>query len=403
MKIAFIVGRFPTLQETFVLNQITGLLDKGYDVKVFATFNPFEKKIHKDVIKYNLIDKCRYYMHPNIFILVVSAIFLIITNLYKRRFSILKSLNIFNYGMDALSLRLLYLYVLFMDKRYDVIHCHFGTYGILGAYLKKIGIKGKLITTFHGFDLSSFIMKDGKKKYKVLFQYGDIFLPISEYWKKELIELGCSKDKIIVHRMGIDLNKFTFVERKIAPGNLINILTVGRLVEKKGHEYSIKAIGKVISKHKNLKYIIAGNGPLIDELKLLTIKLGLIENIKFLGSVDQSEVIKLYQQAHLFILSSVTAKNGNKEGIPVVLMEAAASGLPVISTYHSGIPELVIDGETGLLAPEKNVDILAEKIGYLIEHPEIWIRMGRKGMKVVKHEYNIKELNKNLEDIYYRC
>ena len=403
MKIAFIVGGFPTLSETFILNQITGLLDMGHDLEIFAEFNPKEKKVHPDIEKYQLMRRVHYFNIPhNKIKRILKAIFLIIKNFHKAPLKILKSLNVFKYGKTALSLRLLYIVISFLDKKFDIIHCHFGPNGIIGAYLKEIGISGKLITTFHGYDMSVFIVNNSNNIYKKLFFKGDLFLPISNYWKRKLIRLGCNEKKIIVHRTGINLEKFNFFERRKQSGEPIKILTIGRLVEKKGHEYAIRAIAKIIQENKNIniEYIIAGDGPLKNKLESLVLKLGIKNYIKFLGAVEQDEVLALYQQAHIFVLPSITARNGDQEGIPVVLMEAQATGLPIISTYHTGIPEVVVDGKTGFLVPEEDVDALAERLEYLIEHPELWPDMGHAGRKFVEEKYDIKRLNQNLVEIY---
>jgi len=261
-------------------------------------------------------------------------------------------------------------------------------------------VEGKIITTFHGYDMSMFILNKGSNVYKDLFLNGDLFLPISDYWKGKLVKLNCDEKKIIVHRMGINLEKFKYSERKIQPGEPIKILTVGRLVEKKGHEYLIKAIAKVITNHTNITCIIAGDGPLRNKLESLVSEMGIKNYVKILGAVEQNEVIRLYKQAHIFILPSVIADNGDQEGIPVVLMEAQAVGLPIISTYHSGIPEVIMDGKSGFLVPEKDVNALADRLDYLIKHPEIWLEMGRCGRDFVKEKYDIKKLNQQLVEIY---
>jgi len=386
MKIAFIVSGFPTLSETFILNQITGLLDMGHDVEIFAKFNPKEKKVHLDVEKYQLMKRTHYFNIPhNKITRILKAIFLIIKNFHKSPLKILNSLNVFKHGKTALFFKPLYALIPFLDKKFDIIHCHFGPNGILGAHLKEIGINGKILTTFHGYDMSIFIINNNA--YKKLFLNGDLFLPISNYWKRKLIRLGCNEKKIIVHHMGIDLEKFKFFERRKEPGKPIKILTVGRLVEKKGYEYAIQAIVKTIEKYRNIEYLIVGNGPLRRKLENLISELGIESYIKFLGVVNQNEVLNLYQQAHIFILPSITASNGDQEGIPVVLMEAQATGLPIISTYHTGIPEVVVNGKSGFLVPEKDVDALAERLEYLIEHPKIWAEMGRAGRKFVEEKY----------------
>jgi len=400
MKIAFIVTDFPKLSETFILNQITGLLELGHEVEIFAFYNPKEKKVHDDVEKYRLMERVHYFNIPDSMIKrVLKAIFLIITNFHKSPIKILKSLNVFKYGKKALSLKLLYVVVPFLGKKFDIIHCHFGPNGIIGAYLKEGGINSKLITTFHGYDMSMFISNHGEDIYKNLFLKGDLFMPISEHWKKKLIEMGCEEGKIIVHRMGIDVEKFEFSERRKT--GTIKILSVGRLVEKKGHEYAIKALAKVVNKNgKDIIYRIVGDGPLKDKLRSLAEELGIEDCVEFMGNVEDEELLKLYKESHIFILPSVTASDGDQEGIPVVFMEAQAMGLPVISTYHSGIPEVVIDGKSGFLVPEKDVDALAEKMEFLVEHPELWSEMGGYGREFVEKHYDVRRLNKRLVEIY---
>jgi colanic acid/amylovoran biosynthesis glycosyltransferase len=401
MKIAFIVGGFPTLSETFILNQITGLLDLGCDIEIFAVSKINEKKVHPDIEKYNLMERVHYFNVPNNKIKrILKAILLIITNFPKAPLKILKSLNVFKYGKSALSLRLLYLLIPFLDKNFDIVYCHFGPNGILGTYLKEMGVGGKLVTTFHGYDMSSFITSNSNNVYKKLFLNGDLFLPVSDYWKKKLIRIDCNEKKIIVHRMGINLEKFRFSERRKQSGESIKILTIGRLVEKKGHKYIIKTIAEIIKKYRNIEYIIAGDGPFRSKLEDLISELRIKGYIKFLGAVEQNEVLKLYQQAHIFILPSITAIDGDQEGIPIVLMEAQATGLPIISTYHTGIPEVVFEGKSGFLVPEKDVNALTEKLEYLIEHPELWPKMGKYGRKYVEEKYDIKKLNQRLVKIY---
>lgn len=406
MKIAFIVAEFPALSETFILNQITGLLDLGYDVEIFAQFNPNEKRVHSDVKKYSLMGRVHYFFDDMIFHnkikRVSKTICLIITSFHRSPIKILKSLNVLKYGRNALSLVLFYSIIYLLDRKFDIIHCHFGPNGIIGTQLKEIGISGKVITTFHGYDMSYFISTKGTNIYKKLFLKCDLCMSISDYWKNKLIKLGCNENKIMVHKMGIDLQKFKYSERKIQPEEPIRILTLGRLIEKKGHEYAIKAVAKVITKYKNVIYIIAGDGSLRNKLESLVSELGIKNYVKFLGAVEQNEVLKLYQQAHILVLPSVTAKNGDQEGIPVVLMEAQAMGLPVLSTYHSGIPEVIVDGKSGFLVPEKDVDALAERMGYLIEHPQLWSEMGRYGRKYIEKNYNIDQLNSQLVEIYQK-
>jgi len=331
---------------------------------------------------------------------ILKAIYLIITNFHISPIKILKSLNIFKYGKRALSLNLLYWLIPFLGKKFDIIHCHFGPNGIIGIYLKDKEIGDRIITTFYGYDVSSFISGNGGSIYKDLFLNGSLFLPICDYFKRKLIDIGCDERKIIIHRIGVDFKKFKFSERKIRPKEPVKILTIARLVGKKGHKYAIRAIAKIIREHNNIQYIIAGDGPLRGELESLVSELGIKNHVKFLGVVNQDECLRLYSEVHIFLLHSVTSDDGDQEGTPVVLMEAQAVGLPAISTFHSGIPEVVIDGKSGFLVPEKDVNALVEKVEYLIEHPEVWPEMGRYGREFVEKRYDIKKLNQQLVEIY---
>jgi colanic acid/amylovoran biosynthesis glycosyltransferase len=202
--------------------------------------------------------------------------------------------------------------------------------------------------------------------------------------------------------VGLDIKKFSFVGRKSNLTDGIKVLTVGRLVEKKGLVYSIKAVAKVLKTYPNLQYQIVGDGTLKRQLHALIIRLGIEDKVKLLGWMNQDEVRELYEKAHIFVLPSVTARNGDQEGQGLVLQEAEAMGLPVISTLHNGIPEGVLDGQSGFLVGERDVDALANKLQYLIEHPEIWLEMGLAGRKFVEKHYDIEKLNDRLVEIYLK-
>jgi colanic acid/amylovoran biosynthesis glycosyltransferase len=403
MKIAFLVNRFPCLSETFILNQITGLIDRGHQVDIFAGKSGDDPKLHDDIRKYKLLNQTYYQSIPiNKFERLMKGLNLIILNLPKRPLAILKSLNVLAFGRKAASLSILYESVRFLNKgHYDIIHCHFGPLGNVGAILKDIGvIKGKIVTTFHGFDMSRHIKKSGHNVYDHLFKHGDLFLPISERWKGELVRLGCDEQRIIVHRMGIDTNKFLFSPRKPRGNGQVHFLTIARLVEKKGVQYGVQAVAKLIRKYPQIMYKIIGDGPLKTETEKLINSLNMNNNIKLLGWKQQEEIIEIMREADILLAPSVTSINGDQEGIPVVIMEAMAMGLPVVSTLHSGIPELVQDGISGFLVPERDVNGLAEKLKYLIEHQEIWPDMGKAGRRYVEENYDIHKLNDRLVRLY---
>lgn len=402
MRIAFVVGLFPCLSETFILRQIVGLLDAGHDIRIFALSDPREGKVHALVREYKLLSRTRYFprVPASRFLRIVKGIGLFLLHLPRHPRKVFGCVRVFQFGRDALSLNLLYHNIPFLGQSFDILHCHFGHNGLIGLLVKKIHPRVKLVTTFHGYDMSEFLRIKGPDVYRELFARGDLFLPVSRYWKEKLIAMGCNTERMRVLHMGIRLNRFAFqVRRKPEPGQT-TILTLGRLVEKKGHEYVLRALGEVTRKHPGLRYIIAGDGPLRNTLETLADTLGIGGLVHFFGKCDQSEVLELYRRSHLFVLASITSESGDQEGIPVVLLEAQAAGLPVISTMHSGIPEGVADGHSGLLVPEKDVPSLAEAICFLLDNPDKWPEMGRQGRRHVDACFNQDRLNHRLELLF---
>jgi colanic acid/amylovoran biosynthesis glycosyltransferase len=177
----------------------------------------------------------------------------------------------------------------------------------------------------------------------------------------------------------------------------IRIVTVGRLVEKKGVEDAIRAVADLPLSYE---FTVAGDGPLRPSLERIAAGLGV--NVRFIGALRQDEVADLLASANIFLAPSVTASDGDVEGIPVSIMEAMASGLPVVSTRHAAIPELLTDGRSGLLAAEHDVPRLTRHLMTLAGNPELRVRMGAAGRKTMVREFDIAILNAQLERLYHQ-
>ena len=407
MKIAFVVSEFPALSETFILNQIVGLRKHGYEVDIYAEKQRNEPKIHPDVEKYDLLSHTYYAekMPQSRFGRLLKSIGLILTNFPKAPKLMLRVLNIFKYGKKYGSLTLLYEVIPWLrwGLSYDIIHCHFGTNGLKGALLQDVGaIQGKLITTFHGMDVNVVPRQYGVDVYKQLFLQGDLYTVNTEFTRQQVIALGCPEDKIFKLPVGFQISQYSFCDRKLNSGEAVKIITVARLVEKKGIEYAIKAIAEIAKDYPNIIYRIVGDGSLRESLECLVLDLKISDNVKLLGWMTQEQVRQLYDDSHIFILPSVTAADGDREGQALVLQEAQAMGLPILSTLHNGIPEGVLDGESGFLVPERDVEALAKKLRYLVTNPEVWAKMGRQGRAYVEERYNIEQLNQQLVEIYQK-
>ncbi len=401
MRIAFFLGIFPALSETFVIDQITGLIDRGHEVDIYATGKPDNPKMHASVSKYNLLDRTYYRpsMPENFFVRYLKGLWLFLVNFFRDPQLLIRSLNVFRYGKPAASLRYFYCAIPFLGRSpsYDILHCHFGMHGLIGLYMRNLGaLSGKLVTTFHGYDVNGAPRKFGQDLYQQLFQTGDLYTVNTTFTADKALALGCPQEKLIKLPIGVNLSEYPAQAHPFPPQQPIEILTVGRLVEKKGIEYSIKAVAKAIASHANLRYRIVGEGPLRTSLEELINQLGLSDQIQLVGGKTKEEVRQLYAKAHIFILSSVTAANGDQEGQGLVLQEAQAMGIPVLSTLHNGIPDGILDGKTGFLVPERDIDALAEKLQYLIEHPEAHAVMGKAGRAFIETHYDIDKLNNHL-------
>jgi colanic acid/amylovoran biosynthesis glycosyltransferase len=406
MKIAFLVWRFPILSEAFILNQITGLIDRGHEVRIYALNGLPENlsKVHPVIEEYHLLERTYYppTRPDNYLWRVLKAIGLLFANLDKGSLSCLQLLNVFKYDWQVTSLKWLYRAIpLLQDRSYDIIHCQFGTLGNMGLVFRQTGLlQGKLITTFRGIDISSYVREQGDGVYEQLFQEGDFFLANCEFFRNRAIALGCHPEKIVVHGSGIDCSKFTFTPRYLPNDKRVRIATTGRLVEKKGIEYAIHAIAKLSCSHQNLEYNIIGDGPLKEHFQKLIAELNIGHIVNLVGWKQQQEIIEILNNSQIFIAPSITAADGNQDAPVNTLKEAMAMGLPVISTFHGGIPELVQDGISGFLVPERDADAIAEKLDYLISHPEIWEKMGRAGRARVEEKYDMNKLNNELVEIY---
>jgi colanic acid/amylovoran biosynthesis glycosyltransferase len=400
MKIAIIVNKFPVLSETFIINQIIGMIERGHHVQIFSHKGSEDPKIHPDVMRFNLLERLTILKSPeNCLDLLKKTFPIILVKSVKGNFILLQNLIRKNpYGRKFIFELLYSSASIISENCFDVIYCHFGQNGNFCALLKKLGLlKGKLVTVFHGADMTTFVNCDGRSIYENLFREGDMFLPISDLWKNKLISWGCDEQKVLVHRMGIDTFNFrSNLQEK--NDNSIEILSVGRLVEKKGFEFGIRAIAKIVKGDPTLKlsYNIAGDGPLREQLDKIIGECEVQKEVKLLGWKDQKEISELMNSAHIFLAPSVTSAEGDQEGLPVVLMEALCKELIVCSTYHSGIPELITNGENGFLVPERDVDRLCETIKFIIKSKAHWPEYRKKGRDKVFEKHDIHKLNESL-------
>lgn len=398
MRVAMFVTGFPIPSETFILDQISGLARRGCDITIFAEQEVTGPGMQADGLLLEL--------HRRTHVLTIPE-----TAMARGRAAVRlaagaspklpwKSLNAVRYWRRAASLRLFFDAMRCRNHApFDVVHCHFGPNGIRAAALREIGAIRTLalVTSFYGYDVSEFLRRGNP--YSRLFREGELFLPLGETMRDRLIAIGCPEDRILVHRLGVA--PASFPARSLRGAGPVRIVSIGRLVEKKGIEYGIRSIARILGKTADaVRYTIVGEGRLRPALEELIRSLGLQEVMVLAGWRDRAEVRQYLSEADILLAPSVTSATGDEEGTPTAILEAMAHGLPVVSTFHAGIPEIVQGGVSGMLVRERDVEGTATALSRLIEDPHLRRSMGLAGRAFVSERHDIDRLNDVLFEIY---
>jgi glycosyltransferase involved in cell wall biosynthesis len=284
----------------------------------------------------------------------------------------------------------------------SLVHAHFAMDGAAALPLAA-HLNVPLVVTLHGYDVSSSLQtlsrcEEGRlfiRRRDELWQRASVFLCVSEFIRGRAVAAGFPKDKLKVHYIGSDLGHF---EPSGTARDRNMILFVARLVEKKGLSYLIDAMAIVREKHPDARLVCIGDGPLREQMQSQVVSKGI--PCQFLGSQSPEIVKRQLAQARIFCVPSVTASTGDSEGLGMVFAEAQAMGTPVVSFHHGGIPEVVLDGRTGLLAPERDVAALACNLCQLIADDAMWERFSANGMKWVGERFCLETQTALLEKIY---
>jgi colanic acid/amylovoran biosynthesis glycosyltransferase len=288
----------------------------------------------------------------------------------------------------------------------DILHLHYGTDA--GLYKKIVEQSGlPSIISFYGYEVSSFprmFLGLGKHYLKrKVFNTSSKILAMTEDMKNDLLKLECDESKIIVHYHGVDGSIYYNPTRKYYNRDKIILLIVSYLTPQKGHKFLLEAVKEIIKRgYKNFELRIVGTGELEFELKEYVSYNNLNSTVKFLGAMKahSPEILREYKNADIFTHPSVIPENGDKEGIPGTVVEAMFSGLPVVSTFHAGIPHIIENGKTGLLVKEWNVEELADSILFLIQNVNMREKIGKSAQKYAIENLNLSIKEAELEKIY---
>ncbi len=284
----------------------------------------------------------------------------------------------------------------------DLLHAHFGPFGAKLLSVKRAaGLP--MVVSFYGDDAASYPARpEWAALYQQMFSEVEAFIAICEDMKQRLVELGCPEEKVHVIHVATDLEKFTYQERR--PGEVVRFLIVATFNEKKGYDTLLPAFARVCAERANTHLTIIGFGPLKEAIEQKITELGIADSVELIDTTGHSDFFSLFiknlHEQDIFVHPSLTAADGGAEGTPTVITAAAACGMPVISTWHAGIPEIVSDEESGFLVAENDVDALTERMLYLTDHPELWNPFGRAGRRRIEEGFSREALACNLENLY---
>jgi colanic acid/amylovoran biosynthesis glycosyltransferase len=265
------------------------------------------------------------------------------------------------------------------------------------------------VATFYGMDVT-FLPQSNPvwlARYQDLFKQVDQILCEGPFMAESIRGLGCPTEKVRVHHLGVDVERIAFVPRHYQPGEELRVLIAGTFKEKKGIPYALEALGR-LQKIVPMAVTLIGDATSesrsqLEKEKILAVldKWNLTGKVRMPGYVDYDTFLHEAYQHHLFLSPSVTSSDGDTEGgAPVTLLDLACSGMMIVSSRHCDIPEVVVDGESGLLAGERDVEELVECLETLIAHPDRWERMLRAGRARMETEFNARVQGQRLAEVY---
>ncbi len=286
-----------------------------------------------------------------------------------------------------------------VENKIQLLHVHFGVMAVeLMAVCEKNNIP--LIVTFHGFDITAAVKRSPSyhKALLTLFDKMQVGIAISHEMKNRLVALGCASDKIKVSYLGIPLDEFPYVDRSRHEG-CVKFLHAGRLSETKGVPDLVRAFSKAFVKEDQVELFIVGDGEEKQNLLDAILQSPIKEKINFLGKLSNEELLQYRERADVFVLNCRTPASGDKEGLPIALLEASSMGLPIVSTYHAGIAEGVLHQQTGVLVEEYDNKALAEALRVMTDQTTR-LKMGRQGRTLMEEQFDLSKCNEVLYEIY---
>jgi glycosyltransferase involved in cell wall biosynthesis len=389
LKVAYVMSRFPKLSETFVLGEILAVEEQGVEVELFPLLRERAEVIHPEAAA--LCRRARF--QPFLSLPILRSQLHYLHRAPRRYFGALWALlrgtwGSANYFIGALGIfpKVVHDARLMEADGIAHVHCHFSNHPAAAGFVinRLTGIPYSF--TAHGFDLHV-------DRHMLCEKVGGaaFVVAVSDYNRRLILE-ECGERagaRVAVVHCGVDTDFFR-PGKAADPERPFSILCVGTLHEVKGQGYLVEACRLLAESGANVACTLVGDGPDRAALVEQIAASGLEGRVTITGRRTRAEVAELLGRAHVLVSPSVPTAEGKREGIPVVLMEAMASGVPVVASGISGIPELVEDGKTGLLVPPRDPLALAEALRLLHDDPALCERLARAGRETVEREFDVR-------------
>lgn len=397
---------FPARSETFIREHVLGLVRQGYRVTVLAR-EP-GNDIHADeVAEIDAIGIERLYLGNFTTFSTKLTRLLNWLKLQHRRLLHPRWGEVFR-TPGPWTLRELLIaskaVQLIARRRFDLVHVHFGHLAaLLQLFSSDLPDFPPMVVTWHGYDVNVKPKQLGKDAYRALFSSPAWHTVGSGFIARRLVELGARAAQVERIPMGVDLQRFTYSERRRKAGDPLHVLSVGRLEEVKGHTHLIEAVRRLRNEHVAVHLRIAGDGPLMASLQEQIQRAGMGDCVELMGSINASQVAEAMRAADVFALTGVETSTGKVESQGVVFAEAQATGLPVVASRLGGVPESVVDGESAYLCEAGDVDAIVGAIMLFAGDPERCVAFGQRGRSHVEAEFSIERMMMRFDALYSRA
>jgi len=352
----------------------------------YSMLKPTQQKCHFPLIQFPYIRS----------VLLYAPVFIVFHPLFSLHYVFSKkTANFFWLKSNLINLCRISFLVAFIKKN-SITHVNvfYGDSGEVFAELKKI-LRVKLFLSFHGCDSSAPFLQ----RCRMLKKYYDAYFVLCDFMKNDLIVNGIKPEKIYMVKTGLN---FGVMDVTGETPRKYQILFVGRLVEKKGIFDALAAFARIAEKYERLQFVVVGDGPLEADAKRLAGDLTIADNVVFCGHLKPKSVYENMRESLIFFLPSKIAHNQSREGTPCAIIEAQALGLPVVSTVHAGIPEIVIDGQTALLSAEGDIDGFVKSLDLLLSDNKRLQTFAHQAKKYALENYPIEKRAGTLLDLYQK-